>query len=196
MCLTIRNANLSIYYVGKLLSSPGANKHGEHPVRISININKTRLLTTLGFAVDSNAWLPLLEKDSTKKSKNYIVSKYTNKSGMSTARMNTTLKNLEAHFSEYADEIKRRKPTKDELATEIQKVLGIEIEDPAPVATPKEPSMLERLEEFKTEAQWAHSTRQMWKTFTNHLTKFSRNIKFEYFNESGLNSYIRFLRST
>ena len=45
-------------------------------------------------------------------------------------------------------------------------------------------------------SQWAYATMQCWKIFTNHLVKHNRRIKFEDFDESGLNKYLKFLRVT
>lgn len=65
---------------------------------------------------------------------------------------------------------------------------------------PKESILFDRLEEFIREqgvvSQWAYAIKQCWKTFTNHLTKYNRRIKFEDFDESGLNKYLKFLRVT
>lgn len=181
--------------------APKANKAGEFPIRVSINIKKTRYLTTIGFNVAAEAWVGNIPNPPKKEKNNFVVSKYTNNNGMTSERMNTILKTVDTHFAEYENDLKGKRPTKEELRDEFLKALGTNEEvEVAPQAPKKEPTLFERLEEFKTEqaivCQWAYATRQCWKTFTNHLTKFGKRTKFEDFDESGLNRFIRFLRVT
>ena len=42
---------------------------------------------------------------------------------------------------------------------------------------------------------WAYATLQVWKTFTNHMKEFNPHVKFENFNESGINNWVIFLRN-
>ena len=181
--------------------APKANKAGEFPIRVSINIKKTRYLTTIGFNVSAEAWVANNPNASKRKSSNFVVGKYTNNNGMPSERMNFILKKVDAHFTEYENDLKGKRPTVEELREEFQKAirLGEELEV-IEVPTVKEPTLFERLEEFKVEqgavSQWAYATKQCWKTFTRHLTKFNKRVKFEYFDEAGLNKFIRHLRST
>ena len=177
---------------------PKPLKTGEYPVRVSINVKKVRYITTLGFSVDFDAWLPNDKSASKKKTTNFIRSKYKNNSGMSAERMNTIIKTVDAHFSEYENDLRSAVPTVDDLRAELQKALGRD-EQPAEVKkAPKAPSIYERLEEFIKDqgavSQWAYATHQTWKTFSHHLEHFGPRVKFEDFDEAGLNRFIRFLR--
>lgn len=181
--------------------APKANKAGEFPIRVSINIKKTRYLTTIGFNVAAEAWVDNIPNPSKKDKNNFVVSKYTNNNGMTSDRMNTILKAVDAHFADYENDLKGKRPTVDELREEYLKALGRGQEaEVVPKAPKKEPTFFERLEEFKTEqaivCQWAYATRQCWKTFTNHMQNFGKRTKFDDFTESGLNRYLRFLRVT
>ena len=62
--------------------APKANKAGEFPIRVSINIKKTRYLTTIGFNVAAEAWVDNIPNPSKKDKNNFVVSKYTNNNGM------------------------------------------------------------------------------------------------------------------
>lgn len=175
-----------------------ANKVGEFPVRVSININKTRCQTTIGFSVSSEAWLPNI-KSASRKNSNFVKSKYANNAGMTSERMNAILKSIDAHFSEYENELKSRIPTVQELHKEFLLASGQEPDEVPDNSQPvKEPTLFERLEEFKQEqsvaCQWTYATIQCWTTFTHHLTKFNKHVKFDYFDENGINKFIRFLR--
>lgn len=181
-----------------LASKP--DKSGDYPIRVSIVVRKVRYQTSVGFNVASDAWLLAANKDTNKKITKYIKGKYVNTKGMKAEDMNAILKKVEAHFFAYEAELKQI-PTIDELKAEFLDAIGKKTEIPV-IANyeAKEPTVLDRLEEFKNEqgavGQWAYATMQCWKTFTNHLTKFSRRVKFEDFDENGLNRFVRFLRIT
>ena len=166
------------------------NKHGEYPVRAVLSIRGTVLVSTIGHSVTPDVW------------SNGRVSKikYTNSKGRTSKTINGDIIKIEAHFSKYEMELKA-KPTKADLKEQMVVALGNEAPQEEPVKPmPKEPSLFDRLEEFIREqgvvSQWAYATKHCWKTFTNHLMKHNRSIKFEDFDESGLNKYIKFLRVT
>lgn len=180
------------------LASKG-NKFGEFPVRVSIIIKKTRCQTTTGFSVLSDAWLPNNQSASKRKITNYVKIRYVNSAGMTSERMNAILKGIDAHFSEYENELKSKTPTVQELHKEFLLALGQEPEQKTEGAQPvKEPTLFERLEEFKHEqsvaCQWAYATIKCWTTFTHHLIAFNKRVKFDDFDENGINKFIRFLR--
>lgn len=176
------------------------DKSGDFPIRVSIVVKKVRYQTSIGFNVASDAWLPVVNKDTNKKLYRYIKSKYSNAKGMNADDMNAILKKVEAHFFAYEAELKQV-PTVEDLKAEFHDAIGKKSEIPT-IADyePKDQTVFSRLEEFKTEqaavGQWAYATLQCWKTFTNHLTKFNQRIKFEDFDETGLNKFVRFLRIT
>lgn len=166
------------------------NKHGEFPIRAVISIRGTVLVSTIGHSVNPDVW------GNGRVSK----AKYENSKGHSAKIINGDIIKVEAHFSKYEMELKV-KPSKADLKEQMTIALGKGDVLCVPVKVmPKDPSLFDRLEEFIREqavvSQWAYATKQCWKTFTNHLTKFSKKVKFEDFNESGLNKYLKFLRVT
>lgn len=179
---------------------PKQLKSGEYPVRVSININSVRHITTLGFSVDFDVWLPNDKNAAKKKNTNYVKAKYRNSAGMSAERMNIIIKGVDAHFSEYENDLKTKVPTVDDIKRELQKALGKEEQPPEIKTEPKIRTIFEILDEFVIEQgvanQWAYATKQCWKTFSHHLTAFNPRVKFEDFDEGGINRFIRFLRST
>lgn len=179
--------------------APKPNKAGEFPIRVSIVVRKVRYLTTIGFSVAGDAWLPNTQKGK-KKINSYVKSKYTNSNGMTAERMNIILKSVDARFAEYENDLRNKMPSEEELKQEFQKAVGRGESQPVEAVKKKEPTFFDRLEEFKREqgavSQWAYATTQCWKTFTNHMTKFNKRVKFEDFNEKGLNLFVQFLRKT
>ncbi|MBR1575890.1 MAG: site-specific integrase [Bacteroidales bacterium] len=42
--------------------------------------------------------------------------------------------------------------------------------------------------------QWAYATNQCWLTFRHHMEGFKKDVTFEYFDETGLNKFVTYLR--
>ena len=173
----------------KFYLHPKTNKHGEAPITVSINIRQTRLLTTLGFSVDPEAW----------NESGQVKPRYTNSKGIPARVINNRIYKIRIHFSEYETNLKAR-PTLDELKEELNTAISLgdnlkptEIEDSAPVK-----SIFDYLDEFVKEQsvlnQWAYATVQIWKTFRNHLLSFGKRLEFRDFDEKGLGRFIMHLR--
>lgn len=71
---------------------PKPYKSGEYPVGASINIKKVCYITSPGFSVDFDVWLPDNKDADKKKITNFVKSKYKNNFGMSAERINTIIK--------------------------------------------------------------------------------------------------------
>lgn len=185
----------------KFYLSPQANKTGEFPIRVSISVNGTRYLTTAEYKVAWDAWVANLPNEDKRKDKEKaeVLSRYTNKKGISGKVINNRLAQIKAHFSEYELQ-KKGKPTEAELKDEFLKAIGKKDQaDETPVETNR-PSFFDYLEEFKSEQglahTWAYGTMQCWKTFGNHIEEFNKNITFEDFDEDGITKFIVYLRGT
>lgn len=185
----------------KFYLSPQANKAGEFPIRVSISVNGTRYLTTAEYKVAWDAWVANLPNEDKRKDKEKaeVLSRYTNKKGISGKVINNRLAQIKAHFSEYELQ-KKGKPTEVELKDEFLKAIGKKDQaDETPVETNR-PSFFDYLEEFKSEQglahTWAYGTMQCWKTFGNHIEEFNKNITFEDFDEDGITKFIVYLRGT
>ncbi|MBQ9185002.1 MAG: site-specific integrase [Bacteroidales bacterium] len=163
----------------------------EYPIRVSLSIKGTTLISTIGYSVDKGVW------ESGRISKK----SYKNSKGVTAKELNAKLAQLESHFASYDLETKT-KPTKEELKRQISLGLLDKGEETEMVkeAKPTRPSIFEYLEEFKKEQslanQWAYGTMQCWKTFGNHLKDFNKHVTFEDFDESGITKFIVYLRGT
>lgn len=184
----------------KFYLSPQANKAGEFPIRVSIMVNGTRYMTTAEYKVAGDAWVDNLPADDKrrKKEKGEVLSLYTNSKGISGKIINNRLNKIRAHFSDYELNTKV-KPSEGDLKVEFQKAIGLP--DEAVAATPvvKKVGLFVRLQEFIAEEskanQWAYATIQCWTTFTHHLTNFNSKVSFDYFNETGINKFVVYLRN-
>lgn len=163
----------------------------EYPIRVSLSIKGTTLISTIGYSVDKSVWeAGRISKKS-----------YKNSKGVTAKELNAKLAQLESHFASYDLETKT-KPTKEELKRQISLGLLDKGEEAAVLeeAKPTRPSIFEYLEEFKKEQsianEWAYGTMQCWKTFGNHLKDFDKSITFEDFDEFGITKFIVYLRGT
>ncbi len=178
------------------------NKHGEHPIRVSICVRGVRLLTSIGYSVPKDKWVATLT-DPVRKAKetkclHYVIPNSVNSSGVKTNEINAKMLAIKTRLDNY-DNTLTKLPTKDSLMEQLDIALGrAELKEEIAEEAPKTISIFERLKEFINEqriaSQWAYATLQVWNTFTNHLKAYSRRVTFDDFNENGLNKFIHFLR--
>ncbi len=178
------------------------NKHGEHPIRVSICVRGVRLLTSIGYSVPKDKWVAALT-DPVRKAKetkclHYVIPNSVNSSGVKTNEINAKMLAIKTRLDNY-DNTLTKLPTKDSLMEQLDIALGrAELKEEIAEEAPKSVSIFERLKEFINEqriaSQWAYATLQVWNTFTNHLKAYSRRVTFDDFDENGLNKFIHFLR--
>ena len=164
----------------------------EHPIRISISIKGTTLISTIGYSVSQDVW----ENGSINKKG------YKNEKGVTAKKLNAVLLKLKSHFLNYDLEI-TSKPTKEDLKKQIAiclKSTDEEVPEPKAPVTSKIVNIQTRLNGFIDEQsvanQWAHGMTKCWRTFVRHMEEFKADATFEYFDEEGLISYIAYLRTT
>jgi site-specific recombinase XerD len=165
---------------------PMPNKKGECPIRVSISIGSTRFMTGIGYNCAVEAW----------EEGKGVKAKYTNSKGVSSKMINARITSIQAHFMDY--ELKLiGQPDQAELKKEFKQAIGQEEEETPPQPV-KVKNIFDHLKEFVQEqrvaCQWAHATVQCWTTFTHHLEAFSKKVKYEDFNEDGVNRFVHFLR--
>ena len=145
-------------------------------------------ISTFGISVDPEYW------------GGSRVSKGTcwNSKKMTGAEINKRLNTIENHFLDWDNSLNHR-PTKDEIKEQL--MIALERKDmtePAPVKKAKKFTIFQMLDEFTAEQgavqQWACATNQCWKTFRHHLENFKKDVTFEYFDETGLNKFVTYLR--
>lgn len=168
----------------KFYLSPRPDKNGEYPIRVSISVHGVRLISTVGYSVSLEKW----DKKEVKKG-------YTNQKGVPYNKINSRLKDIDAHFSKYELNLDH-KPTVEDLADNLAKVKG-KTRRGATIVVPDSSPILTAFDSFVREEsrlnQWAEGTLQCWHAFRNHLEKqqFSR---FEDFDKNGIAKFIDYLR--
>lgn len=167
-----------------------ANKAGELPIRAQICVKGVTRISTFGISVDPEYWGGSRVSKGT----------YRNSKKMTGAEINKRLNTIENHFLDWDNNLNHR-PTKDEIKEQL--MIALERKDmtePAPVKKAKKFTIFQMLDEFTAEQgavqQWAYATNQCWKTFRNHLESFKSDVTFEFFDETGLNKFVTYLRKT
>ena len=178
------------------------NKHGEHPIRVSISVKGVRIQTSFGYSVAKDKWVPMLADPARKaketKALHYIIPNTVNSSGVKGNELNAKMLAIKTTLDNYENNLTKL-PTKDDLMEQLDIALGrAELKEEITEEGPKPVSIFDCLKEFINEqriaSQWAYATLQVWNTFTNHLKAYSRRVSFDDFNENGLNKFIHFLR--
>lgn len=160
------------------------NKVGEHPIRVSVCVKGTKLISTIGHSVTPEVWA-----DDT-----VIKPKYTNSKGTSGKQINADIMKLHACFAEYelnTTERPDRREIRDIITTNLRR-------KHSPDSPGKDTSLFSDLDRFINEeslsGQWAHSTIRCWGTFRSHLLKHNPRITYDDFDEDGINRFLAFLR--
>ena len=160
----------------------------EKAIRVQLSVKGVTLQSTIGHSINPDNW------DGNKvKPKSYK-----NAKEVPAERINADLQKIKSHFTEWEMDLKE-KPTKEDIKKHLKKALEMKTEEnPIPVKV-KRVGFFTRLDEFTKEEGaangWAYATHQCWKTFKNHVEKFNPKVTFEFFNESGINKFVIYLRN-
>ncbi|MBQ9397801.1 MAG: phage integrase SAM-like domain-containing protein, partial [Bacteroidales bacterium] len=165
-----------------------ANKEGELPIRAQICVKGVTRISTFGISIDPDVW------DGNRVSKGT----YRNSKRLTGAEINKRLNNIENHFMDWDNELTHR-PTKDEIKEQLDKALNKEeTTPPAKAKKARKKTFFQMLDEFTAEQgavqQWAYATNQCWLTFKHHMENFKPDVTFEFFDETGLNKFVTYLR--
>ncbi|MCR5276444.1 MAG: phage integrase SAM-like domain-containing protein, partial [Bacteroidales bacterium] len=165
-----------------------ANKEGELPIRAQICVKGVTRISTFGISIDPDVW------DGNRVSKGT----YRNSKRLTGAEINKRLNNIENHFMDWDNELTHR-PTKDEIKEQLDKALNKEeTTPPAKAKKARKKTFFQMLDEFTAEQgavqQWAYATNQCWLTFKHHMEAFKPDVTFEFFDETGLNKFVTYLR--
>ena len=165
------------------------NKKDEYPIRISAVVNGTRVLSTTGFSIKMSAW-----DEKAKRVKPH----QTNSKKQTSAQINKYLNGVEGVVLDYENICKVR-PALDKLKDIINSYNpdadeeGEETND-----EPRRPSTMHFFDEFLKEEritnQWTHGTMQIWNAFGKHLKAVVKQQSFDFFNNDGINAFVRYLR--
>lgn len=172
---------------------------GECALRASFSIKGVKLITTTGISLKEANWYGEKadeEKYANGRRKSPV--DYKNAKGQTCADINMVLDKIRLHFAEWEPKLEDR-PTSEDIRKQLKKAMKVKKPDKVYPARIPRVGFFDRLKEFTTEESaangWAYATLQVWKTFENHMRDFNPRVKFEFFNESGINKWVIFLRN-
>lgn len=170
----------------KFYLDPRPDKSGEHPIRVSVSIRGTRLISTAGYNIGRDKW----NEDTQRVKKGY-----SNEKKVSWNVINARLKSIDSHFANYEIGLDHR-PTIDEIGVELAKVKGTTRRRQQREAA----TVLDYFDRFVREegreSQWSEGTLKTWATTRKHLESFGEEKRLLEFDEEGVSRYIDHLRKS
>lgn len=165
---------------------PRPDKQGEHPIRVSICIRGTRLVSTAGYNIAAIKWSQIEQR---------VKKGYFNADKVPANIINARLKAIDSHFSNFEIGLDH-KPSVDELAEHLASVKGttrrIRNSKKDPV------SVMEYFDRFVIEEsrlnQWSAGTLQCWHAFRKHLGN-QHFLQLTDINENGIARFVNYLRT-
>ena len=161
------------------------NKKGDFPIKVSIVIEKERLLTSAGFSISPEKW-----NADTQKVKN----KYSNASGQPYTLINSRLSDIEAYFAKIEAQCKLDKTVRVNIKELFAERYGRKKDEPK-----EEKSFFEYMAEFTAEMgkenNWTIAVYDKFKALENHLRAFNENLTFDDLGKDGLNDFVDYLHS-
>ena len=173
------------------------DKKGEAPIRVSIMINGTRLLTSSGYKIAPDKW----DAD-----KQQVRKGASNSAGMTWAVINSALARINEHFMTMENSclLNSTRPDVETIKAEYAKAFG-RAHKPQVSTQPEEkskstPKFWEYYSIFVSERsetnQWTLATIQKFSALKSHLSRWKRkNLDFSDFDERGLTSLVTFFRN-
>lgn len=180
-----------IYYLEKR-----ENKKHENPIRMSVIIRGARVQSTTGFSIKPDDW----DGD-----KSRVKAHKQNSKKQTAAQINKYLSGLETQVLEFENTCTVRPSIE-----KIKEVISSYNPDADPEAEkvdengntvsqePKRKGVVEFFKEFCKEEsvanQWTPGTMQIWDAFEKHLKAVVKGASFDFFNNDGINAFVRHLR--
>ena len=170
----------------KFYISSRPDKQGECPIRVSISIRGTRLISTAGYNIDPKMW---------SKKEQRVRKWYFNSKEVPFNVINARLKEIDAFFTNYELGL-RQKPDIDALIRELARIKG---KEPRKAKARPGKTVLEIFDRFVKEEnsvrQWTEGTMLNWKTFRSHLLRLGRDARVSDFDDQGWQRFLDILRS-
>ena len=185
------------------------NKKKEHQVRITVAMRGVRMVGTIGYNVPMAMW------DAKRKQFKKGVA---NSDGVDSGVIKSRLSDIESHFSNL--ELRTTdKFTMEQLRAELAKAIAkheaklaainsgsteevieqkeaeAEKKERKPKVKPAADYMDEFIREESRLKEWSLETLKMVKSFKNHLLKFNKSAGLDFYDASGLEKFINYLRS-
>lgn len=177
----------------KFYLSPRPDKQGECPIRVSISIRGTRLVSTAGYSIAPGKWN---QPEKYSKELGSVKKGHYNADGIAYNIINARLKAIDSHFSNFEIGLDHR-PTQDELADHLASVKGTTSRRQS--RSKDATTALEYFDRFVAEegraSQWSDGTHTNWRSFRKHLQRFGDDARLSDFDENGLSRFIDILRS-
>jgi len=160
------------------------NKKGDHPINVSIVIKGKRLLTTTGYSISPDKW---------NKERQRVNQGVSNANGITYNVINNKLSEIESHFSKLENQIEITGTTdfnlRDEFADKFR----------TNKTKKKAETIFDHIDEFISEVgrlnDWTVSTVEKFNALKNHLKAFDPALKYENLDESGLISFMDYLKN-
>lgn len=181
----------------KFYLSPNPDKRGEHPIRVSISIKGTRVVSTIGYNVDPSRWDSKEHK---------VKPKTTNAAGYTDKDINGRIERLTKKFDSIKIDPDSR-PTPDEIQDLLAEMKGSTRKRPRrgadaktgeADAEPVTPPVLYQFDRFVKQESvlsgWTRGTLQCWAAFRKHLQNIGAS-DFDFFNGEGLAAFVTYLRN-
>ena len=166
--------------------SPRQDRHGEHPIRVSICIRGIRLVSTVGYSIATDQW---------NKNEQRVKKGCFNAIKIPGSIINARLKGIDAYFTTYEIALDHQ-PNLEDLAEHLASVKGTTRRTRKRERRPL--TVMECFDKFVIEEsrlnQWSDGTLQCWRAFRKHLG----NQHFEQFvdiNENSIARFVNYLRT-
>ena len=162
------------------------DKKGDSPIIVSIIIKGERLLTTTGFSISSDKWNDLRQR---------VEQGNSNARGITYNVINNRLSEIESYFLKVENQIEISD------ATEIPDIKELFAENFRTNRKTKktEITIFTHIDEFIKEVgrlnDWTISTVEKFEALKNHLKAFNPHLKYDNLNESGLLSFVDYLKN-
>ena len=162
------------------------DKKGDSPIIVSIIIKGERLLTTTGFSISSDKWNDLRQR---------VEQGNSNARGITYNVINNRLSEIESYFLKVENQIEISD------ATEIPDIKELFAENfrTNRRAKKKEITIFTHIDEFIKEVgrlnDWTISTVEKFEALKNHMKAFNPHLKYDNLNESGLLSFVDYLKN-
>lgn len=162
------------------------DKKGDAPIRVSISIQGQRFISSTGLKVNPNKW------DAPKQQ---VKKGCTNTDGLTYVVINQKLLRISEHFTTFENVCiaENSRVNKDILRNEYTKHFGRCNTDTESVLSLFDVWAL-FVSDMGKKNQWTKATHKKLNTLKNHLTEWKKDVSFSDFTESGLISYVDFLR--
>lgn len=159
------------------------NRHGEYAIRMSISLNGSRFCSTLGCCLDRKEW----EKG--------VSAQYVNAAGVRGEEILRRMATVREGMLAWEERLRGRKPQVEEIRRQVKVLLkGKTLSAYEPVGVIA--CMDEFIGEQRMVALWSEGTVNSMLGLRRHLQRFCPGEECDFFDEPGLEAWLRYLRES